>query len=159
VTDVFLEQLYTFGDPNRDPRTRVISVAYYALVASDRLEPRAGTDATDVRWWSMSSLPAELAFDHRDVLSYALTRLRYKIEYTAVAFELLPEEFTLAELQTAYEIILGEELDKANFRKKLARTDVVEATGLYRETGGRPAELYRYREDAVAEVKARRLFP
>jgi 8-oxo-dGTP diphosphatase len=107
----------------------------------------------------MSSLPAELAFDHRDILSYALTRLRYKIEYTAVAFELLPEEFTLAELQTAYEIILGEKLDKANFRKKLARTDVVEATGLYRETGGRPAELYRYKEDAVAEVKARRLFP
>jgi 8-oxo-dGTP diphosphatase len=159
VTDVFLEQLYTFGDPGRDPRTRVISVAYFAVVSADRLKPRAGTDAVDVRWWPMSALPGKLAFDHDRILDYALTRLRYKIEYTAVAFEILPEEFTLAELQAAYETILGEELDKANFRKKLARADVVEPTGHYRETGGRPAELYRYRADAVAEVKARRLFP
>jgi 8-oxo-dGTP diphosphatase len=159
VTEVFLEQLYTFGDPQRDPRTRVISVAYFAVVSADRLEPRAGTDAADVRWWAMSALPRQLAFDHDEILSYALTRLRYKIEYTAVAFEILPEEFTLGELQAAYETILGEELDKANFRKKLARADVVEPTGRYRETGGRPAELYRYRSDAVAEVKARRLFP
>jgi 8-oxo-dGTP diphosphatase len=159
VTDVFLEQLYTFGDPERDPRTRVISVAYYAVVSADRLQPRAGTDAVDVRWWSMAALPARLAFDHDEILDYALTRLRYKIEYTAVAFEILPQEFTLAELQAANEAILGEELDKANFRKKLARADVVEPTGRYRETGGRPAELYRYRADAVAEIKARRLFP
>jgi 8-oxo-dGTP diphosphatase len=159
VTDVFLEQLYTFGDPERDPRTRVISVAYFAVVSADRLTPRAGTDAADVRWWPISALPGELAFDHDEIVAYALTRLRYKIEYTAVAFEILPEEFTLADLQAAYETILGEELDKANFRKKLARADVVEPTGHYRQTGGRPAELYRYRADAVAEVKARRLFP
>lgn len=159
VSQVYLEQLYTFGDPGRDPRTRVITVAYMAVVSADQVELRAGEDAAEARWWPMSDLPKQLAFDHAAILDYALTRLRYKLEYTAVGFELLPEEFTLPELQIAYEIILGEELDKANFRKKLARGNVVEPTGLYRQTGGRPAELYRYREDAVAEVKARRLFP
>jgi len=159
VSDVYLEQLYTFGGPDRDPRTRVITVAYMAVVSADQISLRAGSDAAEARWWSMSALPGRLAFDHAEILSYALTRLRYKLEYTAVGFQLLPEEFTLPELQTAYEIILGEKLDKANFRKKLARGNVVESTGRYRETGGRPAELYRYREDAVAEVKARRLFP
>jgi len=159
VSDVYIEQLYTFGDLGRDPRTRVISVAYMAVVSADQVVLRAGDDAAEARWWPMSALPDKLAFDHTDILSYALTRLRYKLEYTAVGFQLLPDEFTLPELQAAYEIILGEQLDKANFRKKLARGNVVESTGRYRETGGRPAELYRYREDAVAEVKARRLFP
>ena len=159
VSDVYLEQLYTFGDPGRDPRTRVITVAYMAVVSADQIAPQAGSDAAEARWWSMSDLPAELAFDHADILDYALTRLRYKLEYTAVGFQILPQEFTLPELQAAYEIILGEELDKANFRKKLARGNVVEPTGRYRDTAGRPAELYRYRQDAVAEVKARRLFP
>ena len=159
VGEVYLEQLYTFGRPGRDPRTRVITVAYMAVVPSSELQPEAGDDAAEAEWWSMYNLPEKLAFDHTDILEYALTRLRYKLEYTAVGFELLPQEFTLAELQTAYEIILGEELDKANFRKKLARGNVVEPTGRFRQTAGRPAELYRYREDAVAEIKARRLFP
>lgn len=159
VTDVYLEQLYTFGNPDRDPRTRVITVAHMAVVSADQISLRAGSDAADARWWSMSALPRGLAFDHADILAYALTRLRYKLEYTAVGFQILPEEFTLPELQAAYEVILGEELDKANFRKKLARGNVVEATGRFRQTTGRPAELFRYRQDAVAEVKARRLFP
>jgi 8-oxo-dGTP diphosphatase len=158
VTDVYLEQLFTFGRTDRDPRSRVITVAYLALVAAERIRPRAGDDATDARWWSTYALPA-LAFDHRQILDYALTRLRYKLEYTAVGFELLPQEFTLAELQGTYEIIVGETLDKANFRKKLTRANVIEPTGQFRQTAGRPARLYRYREDAVAEVKARRLFP
>ncbi len=159
VSDVYIEQLYTFGEPHRDPRTRVITVAYMAVVSADQVALEAGDDAAEACWWPISALPEKLAFDHADILSYALTRLRYKLEYTAVGFQLLPDEFTLPELQAAYEIILGERLDKANFRKKLARGNVVESTGRYRETGGRPAELYRYREDAVAEVKARRLFP
>jgi 8-oxo-dGTP diphosphatase len=159
VSEVLLEQLYAFGDPGRDPRTRVISVAYFSVVSADRLEPCAGTDAADVRWWSMSALPRRLAFDHDKILACALSRLRHKLRYTAVAFEILPKEFTLAELQAAYETILGEKLDKASFRKKLARAEVVDPTGRYRETGGRPAELYRYRADAAAEFKARRLCP
>jgi len=159
VTDVYLEQLYTFGDPGRDPRTRVITVAYIAVAPADQIEPRAGSDAAEARWWPMYALPSKLAFDHADILDYALTRLRYKLEYTAVGFQFLPEEFTLPELQAAYEIVLGEKLDKANFRKKLSRGNVVEPTGRYRQTTGRPAELYRYRGDAVAEVKTRRRFP
>lgn len=161
VTDVWLEQLYTFGAPERDPRTRVISVTYYALVSADRLSPAAGSDATETAWHSMYNLP-QLAFDHKKILKYALKRLRYKLEYTAAAFELLPEEFTLRELQEAYMVILDDyKLDKANFRKKLQREgqEVVVPTGRFRETGGRPAELYRFDEDSKLEIKARRLFP
>ena len=158
VHDVYLEQLYTFGDRGRDPRGRVITVAYFALVPTDATQPHGGQDASDARWWSVYGLPP-LAFDHADILTYALQRLRYKLEYTAVGFELLPGTFTLSELQSAYEIILGEELDKRNFRRKILSADVIEATGEYRTGEGRPAKLYRFRDDAVAEIKARRLFP
>ena len=158
VHDVYLEQLYTFGDLGRDPRGRVITVTYFALMPADATQLHAGQDASDARWWSVYGLPP-LAFDHADILEYALQRLRYKLEYTAVGFELLPETFTLSELQSAYEIILGEELDKRNFRRKILSADVIEATGEYRTGEGRPAKLYRFREDAVAEIKARRLFP
>ena len=155
---VYLEQLFTFGQPDRDPRTRVITVAYFALVSADQLTPHAASDAEDVAWFSMYDLPP-LAFDHAEILDYALTRLRYKLEYTAVGFQLLPEKFTLRELQDTYEIVLGARLDKGNFRSKLRKTNVVEMVDGYRDTGGRPARLYCFREDAVAEVKARRLFP
>jgi 8-oxo-dGTP diphosphatase len=158
VRDVYLEQLYTFGDPGRDPRGHVITVAYFALVPTTALDPSAGSDAVEARWCSVYNLPA-LAFDHADILSYALERLRYKLEYTAVGFELLPETFALSELQAAYEVILGEKLDKRNFRRKVLGAGVIEETGKYRAGEGRPAQLYRFRDDAVAEVKARRLFP
>jgi len=155
---VYLEQLYTFGRPKRDPRTRVITVAYFALVGADKIDLQAAEDASDVGWFSAYE-PGDLAFDHPEILDYAITRLRYKLEYSAVGFQLLPEKFTLRELQEAYEIILAEKLDKGNFRSKLRKTDVVEATNQYRQTGGRPARLYQFKADAVAEVKARRLFP
>jgi len=158
VRDVYLEQLYTFGDVNRDPRGRVITVSYFALVPATVISPHAGDDASEARWWSVYDLPP-LAFDHADILAYALQRLRYKLEYTAVGFELLPEIFTLSELQAAYEIILGERLDKRNFRRKILSAEVIEKTGQSRTGEGRPARLYRFRDDAVAEVKARRLFP
>ncbi len=158
VEDVYLEQLYTFGDPGRDPRTRVITVVYFALVAADRVHPRAASDAADVGWFSAYD-PPPLAFDHADILRYAIQRLRYKLEYSAVGFELLPEYFTLTELQQTYEIILGEKLDKRNFRRKVLEAGVLEATDLWREGDHRPARLYRFRDDAVAEIKARRLFP
>ena len=154
----YLEQLYTFGEPDRDPRTRVITVAYFALVRADRLKLRAASDAADLGWYSVYD-PPDLAFDHLKILRYALQRLRYKLEYSAVGFQLLPAEFTLRELQDTYEIVLGVELDKGNFRSKLRKTGVVEPVAGYRTTGGRPARLYRFRPDAVAEIKARRLFP
>ncbi len=158
-TSVYLEQLFTFGEPDRDPRTRVITVAYFALVGADKINNlQANDDAAEVGWFSAYN-PPELAFDHNIILDYAITRLRYKLEYSAVGFQLLPETFTLRELQQAYEIVLGEKLDKGNFRSKLRKSNVVEATKMYQETGGRPARLYQFKADAVAEVKTRRLFP
>lgn len=158
VRDVYLEQLYTFGDPNRDPRTRVITVAYFALVSSDHLKLRAATDAADADWFPATD-PLLLAFDHADILAYAVTRLRYKLEYSAVGFQLLPAEFTLTELQTAYETILNEQVDKRNFRRRILQAGVLEETSFHRVGEHRPAKLYRFRDDAVAEIKARRLFP
>ncbi len=159
VTDVYMEQLYTFGTPGRDPRTRVITIAYFALVPYDAVRHQPGDDAAETSWFSMFDLPA-LAFDHREILAYALTRLRYKLEYTAVGFQLLPDIFTLSELQRAYETILSEKLDKRNFRRKILAAEVLEETGKKKRDGeGRPAKLYAYRADAVAEVKTRRLFP
>ena len=158
VRDVYLEQLYTFGEPGRDPRGRVITVAYFALVPASAIHPSAGDDAAEARWWSVYNLPP-LAFDHADILDYALQRLRYKLEYTAVGFELLPPTFTLSELQAAYEVILGEKLDKRNFRRKILSAGVIEEAGGYRTGEGRPAKLHHFRDDAVAEVKTRRLFP
>jgi len=159
VTDVYMEQLYTFGNPTRDPRTRVVTVAYFALVPDSAVRHQVGKHTIDTAWFSMYDLP-ELAFDHEKILNYALTRLRYKLEYTSVGFQLLPDVFTLTELQRAYEIILGEKLDKRNFRRKILSATILEETGQKKKDGeGRPAKLYRYLEDAVAEVKTRRLFP
>jgi 8-oxo-dGTP diphosphatase len=159
VSHVYLEQLYTFGDLARDPRGRVISVAYIALAPTPPAA-HGGSDAGDAQWWPINSMPP-LAFDHTGIVQYALTRLRYKIEYSAVGFRLMPPEFTLSELQQAYEIVLGEPLDKRNFRRRIMEAKVIEPLDEVRSGEGRPARLYRWRScpDAVAEVKARRLFP
>ncbi len=157
VTDVYLEQLYTFGEPDRDPRGRVISVAYVALVPAP-MAVHGSSDVGEAAWWPVKELPP-LAFDHTSIVQYALMRLRYKIEYSSVGFRLLPPEFTLSELQKAYEIVLAEPLDKRNFRRRIIEAGVIEPLEQVRAGEGRPARLYRFRPDAVAEVKARRLFP
>lgn len=159
VENVYLQQLYTFGEPERDPRHRVISVAYFALVSADKLSPDCLDKSDSLAWHSVYKLPV-MAFDHSEIVDYALTRLRYKIEYSAAAFELMPEEFTLRELQEAYMIILDDhKLDKANFRKKIRDAKIVEPVSRYIQTGGRPAKLFRFRKDAQLESKARRFFP
>lgn len=159
VQEAYLEQLYTYGEPDRDPRGRVITIAYYALLPRDApIRQEGGSDARKARLIPINELP-ELAFDHAEIIQYAIRRLRYKLEYSAVGFELLPEEFTLSEIQQTYEKILGEQLDKRNFRRRILLAGIIEATGSLRTGEGRPARLYRYRADAVAEVKARRLFP
>jgi len=152
--EVYLEQLYTYGDPGRIPNQRIVSVVYFALSPIGAL----GTESGEMAWHRLDSLPA-LAHDHAEIVAYALRRLRYKLEYSAVGFELLPDEFTLSELQQTYETILGEKLDKRNFRRRILEAGIIEATPHRRTGDGRPAQLYRYRPDAVAEVKARRLFP
>jgi 8-oxo-dGTP diphosphatase len=159
--DVYLEQLYTFGTPDRDPRERVITVVYFALISEDqvqKLQLRAETDAADVRWWSTDSLPP-LAFDHGAILAYALKRLRWKMEWTAVAFELLPPEFSLSHLQQVYERVLNEELDKRNFRRKILALEILEETGELSRGGHRPARLYRFTRQAIELELARRRLP
>src|SRR6476661_4726767 len=142
VSDVYLEQLYSFGDPKRDPRGRVVTIAYFALISADRtLE--AGTDAAEAAWYPIDELPT-LAFDHATILNYALERLRNKLEYTTVGFQLLPEKFTLTELQAVYEAILGRNLDKRNFRRKMSVLKILKPLREYRRGGQRPAQLYRF---------------
>lgn len=159
VRDVFLEQLYSFGDADRDPRGRVITVAYYALIASGQRSLSAGTDAAEARWFSMAELP-ELAFDHRRILDYALERLRNKLEYTTVGFQLLPEKFTLSELQLVYEAILGRRLDKRNFRRKIALLRILKPLREWRRTGRKPAQLYRFAAARFEKLKDKGiLFP
>jgi len=146
---VYLEQLYTFGDPERDPRGRVISVAYFALVAADNLRDlKASTDAVDARWFPLHDLPT-LAFDHRRILDLAVNRLRAKLEYSTIAYALLPHAFSLTQLQKVYEIILDRPLDKRNFRKKILSMDILEQTD--RRSGGahRPASLYIFKNREV----------
>ena len=152
--EIYLEQLYTYGDPQRIPAQRAVSVVYFALIPLDA----RGAELENMRWQGLDQLPP-LAYDHAEMVTYALRRLRYKLEYSAVGFELLPDAFTLSELQHTYETILGETLDKRNFRRRILDAGIIEATPHRRSGDGRPAQLYRYRPDAVAEVKARRLFP
>ena len=147
VRDVYLEQLYTFGDPGRDPRGRVISVAYIALVRAERQTLEAATDAAAVRWFPVKELPRPLAFDHDLIVRYAVDRLRSKLEYTTLAFQLLPAVFSLPELKHIYEQILGEPLDRGNFYRKIKAAELLEETDGFREGKGRPARLYRFRTD------------
>ena len=161
VTDVYLEQLYTFGQPDRDPRARVITVAYFALLSADEAaqqQEQGGSDAGEARWWNIYELP-DLAFDHQRILDYALQRLRWKLEWTALGFLLLPKEFTLSELQRVYETILHEPLDKRNFRRKILTADVLEETGNMRAGDHRPAKLYRFTANAIEMEQSRRRFP
>lgn len=153
VANEYLEQLFTFGGVHRDPRGRVISVTYLALIHGEGIEPRGGSDAADARWWPADHLPP-LAFDHAEILSYALQRLRYKLEYTNVVYALLPPRFTFAQLQSAYEAILGKSLDKRNFRKKIVSLGFVRPTHEWQRMGkGRPAQLWRFTKREPVSVK------
>jgi len=196
IDNIYMEQLYTWGDVNRDPRTRIISVSYMALVDSSNLNIKASDDADDAKWFTVScnlyqeqktltekgyilqrlynlrlsdeedNLSAVIkvvktvegrvsrvereiveshgiAFDHAKIIEYAVERLRNKIEYTDIAFNLMPERFTLTELQQVYEVILGRELLKANFRRKIANM-VIETNEYTKDAGHRPSKLFRF---------------
>ncbi|RPE13969.1 NUDIX domain-containing protein [Chitinophaga lutea] len=141
---VYLEQLYTFDDPQRDPRGRVVAVAHYALINPKKFEVVAGQMANDVRWFPVKKLPA-LGFDHKEMFGVALQRLRSKILYFPVGFELLDEQFTMTELHELYECILGIGIDRRNFRRKILDSEYIINTGVKREgLQNRPAELYKF---------------
>ncbi len=154
VSKVFLEQLYTFGEPGRDPRDRVITVGYYGLVRRLDHAPRAASDARSVGWFSASRCPP-LAFDHAEIVALARQRLQAKLRYQPVGFELLPRKFTLSQIQRVYEAVLERPLDKRNFRKKLLGTGVLtELDETQRDVAHRAARLYRFdRRAYLALVK------
>ncbi len=141
VKEVYLEQLYSFGEPKRDPRGRVITISYFALINSDKIKLKASTDVSDAIWFSISKIPL-LAFDHKEILDYALKRLKWKFEYTTIAFSLLPKKFALGELQKIYEIVFERKFDKRNFRKKLFSLDILKKESINKEAPYRPPQLY-----------------
>lgn len=161
IDGIFLEQLYTFGRPDRDPRTRVITVAYYALVDSETLSkvqqnpgvalavlevPWKGEEGGAVKAKSESGKKLPFAFDHAEILGLVVQRLRGKLNYAPIGFELLPRKFTLRRLQSIHETILGHTLNKDSFRRRLLATGLLVATGeLEKDVGHRPAELYRFK--------------
>ena len=152
ISGVYLEQLYTYGAVERDPRERVITVAYYALIASDKIVLQAATDAEAVGWFSMDELPS-LAFDHKNIVADAHQRLVAKLDYSTIAFQFMSNVFTLSELQNVYEIILREEMDRRNFRKWVLALDQIEETGDERRVGAhRPAKLYRVNNPDKVEI-------
>ncbi len=152
VSGVYLEQLYTFGRPDRDPRERVITVAYYALIPSDQVRLQAATDAEAVGWFAFEELPP-LAFDHDEIVAMAHQRLVAKLDYSTIAFQFLPREFTLSELQDVYEIIRREPVDKRNFRKQvLTLGKLVETKKMKRDGAHRPARLYRVKSPGKVDI-------
>jgi len=145
VTDIFIEQLFTFGTPKRDPRGHVVTVAYYALINLEEHKIGAETTSKDVNWFSLEKLPV-LAFDHNIILETAIERLRSKVRYQPIGFELLPQKFTLSQLQKLYESILGIALNKRNFRTKFLKMDILQAHEVQRGMAHRPALLYAFDE-------------
>jgi len=155
LKDVFLEQLYTFGAVDRDPRERVVSVAYYALVKLSDHRAKAATDAANAEWFPISKVP-RLAFDHADIFAATLARLKGKVRYEPVGFELLPPKFTLSQLQHIYEAVLGTDLDKRNFRKKVLSFGLLVPLKETQITGRhRPAQLFRFDADKYEKLKKR----
>ncbi len=141
VKDVYLEQLYSFGNPKRDPRGRIITISYFALINSEKLKLRASTDVSEAKWFSISEIPS-LAFDHKKILDYATKRLKWKFEYTTIAFSLLPKKFSLGELRKIYEIVFEREIDKRNFRKKILSLNILKEESIKKDVPYRPPQLY-----------------
>jgi 8-oxo-dGTP diphosphatase len=155
IARLYLEQLYTFGAIDRDPRERVVSVAYYALVKLSQYQIRAATDARHAAWFGISDLPA-LAFDHDHICDVALKRLKGKVRYEPIGFELLPAKFTLSQLQHLYEVVLEQPLDKRNFRKKIIGMGLLkELDEIQQDVAHRAARLYQFDAKRYQQLKRR----
>ncbi|MGK7923401.1 MAG: NUDIX domain-containing protein [Trichodesmium sp.] len=153
IENIFLEQLYTFGSVERDPRERVITVAYYGLINLSEHSIRATTDAREADWFILNNLPT-LAFDHQKIVDVAYSRLKGKVRYQPIGFELLPTKFTLSQIQNLYETILGKKLDKRNFRRKILKMNLL--TELDEKQTGvshRSATLYQFDENKYLQLK------
>ena len=152
LTDIYMEQLYTFATVDRDPRFRVISIGYYALVKLSDYNVQAGIDESNVKWFSLDEIP-QLAFDHTSILEKTLERLKGKIRYRPIGFELLPEKFTLPELRYLYEVILQVQLDDRNFRKKILGYGLLIDTGeVQRGARNRAPKLYCFDKQKYEEL-------
>jgi 8-oxo-dGTP diphosphatase len=153
LTQVYLEQLMTFDEPDRDPAGRVISIAHVALVPDEHASLKTNEKYQDVKWWPVSKLPP-LAYDHKTIVKATLERVKTKIQYTNIAWSLLSKEFTLTELQRVYEIIMSQDLDKRNFRKRIAELHLIQATGHKRYgQAHRPAALYKFKDKKLVYVQ------
>lgn len=153
IRNVFVEQLYSFDEAGRDPRGQVVTIAHFALVPRSVLELDPNINPQAPRLQAVSDLP-ELAFDHREIITYAAKRLQSKLEYTNVVYSLLPEVFTLTQLQATYEAILAHPLDKRNFRKKFLSLDLILSTDHKLEGGRhRPAQLYKFKSTKPVELQ------
>jgi 8-oxo-dGTP diphosphatase len=150
----YLEQLYSFGKPGRDPRNRVVSVTYYGLVKPDGFELNASTDANDAAWFNIKKLP-ELAFDHLEIIGMAHERLKSKILYEPIGFELLEERFPFSELEKLYMAVLDRPIDRRNFKKKVTKYGFLDETKEKQslEGAGRPGNLFRFNEGKYFQLK------
>ncbi len=152
IKRVYLEQLYTFGDVGRDPRGRVVSVAYYALTDLTNHNIFAQTDAMKAAWFSIDDMP-KLAFDHDTIINMALKRLQGKVRYEPIGFELLPAKFTLTQLQRMYEVVLERLIDKRNFRKKIMGMDLlIDINEVQEDVSHRAAKLYKFDQDKYMKL-------
>ena len=145
IDNLYLEQLYTFGVVDRDPRGRTVSVAHYGLVKPSNYELKASTDAEEVEWFSYNNIPSDLAFDHLEIIDMALERIKGKLRYVPIGFELLSEKFTLKQVEKLYETILNITFDSANFRKKFLKLDILDKLDEKEsDVKRRPGTLYRF---------------
>ncbi len=151
----YLEQLYTFGNPDRDPRQRIVSIAYFALVKSAQFQQlKASTDAEHAQWFGINELPP-LAFDHQDILGVAIERIRAKIRYQPIGFELLDKIFPFSDLEHLYVSLLGREIDRRNFSRKMLALGILDETKEYAksEGKGRPSKLFRFNEQRYQQLE------
>ena len=153
VTINYLEQLYTFGAPRRDPRNRVVSVTYFGLVRKDKFMLHASTDAQDAAWFAVDKLPA-LSFDHQQIIQTALQRLQGKLTYQPIGFDLLEEKFPFSDLEHLYSSVLGRPIDRRNFKKKVMQFGILQELDEQLKTAGagRPARLYRFQPERYKEL-------
>lgn len=149
----YLEQLYTFGNPTRDPRGRVVSVAYFGLVRPNTFKIFASTDASEVQWFNIDELP-EFSFDHKEILNMAIKRLQAKVTYEPIGFELLDKKFPFSDLEKLYTTLLGREIDRRNFRKKIISLNVLDELNEKVSKGsGRPANLFQFNQKRYFQLK------